>query len=158
MNLITFENVLKDPVAYVEDIHKHEFQDIADGHNTFNNIQLRDDNDEFANYVLELFPDCRVNINFIRKSPFNQQEPNFIHTDEMMGDITCILYLNEEAPNMDGTTIYDNNNKPLLTMYSKFNLMIAFDSGSPHSRNIFENFGLGEQARLVQVIFLNSNE
>jgi len=36
--------------------------------------------------------------NFIRQSPFRQEEPNFIHTDEMMGDITCILYLNQFHP------------------------------------------------------------
>ena len=53
MNLITFENVLKDPVAYVEDIHEYGFQDIADGDNTFKNIQPRDNNDEFAQYVSE---------------------------------------------------------------------------------------------------------
>jgi hypothetical protein len=32
--------------------------------------------------------------------------------------------------------------------------MVAFDSDCPHSRNIFENFGEGDEARLVQVIFL----
>jgi hypothetical protein len=156
MNLITFDNILKDPVAYVEDIHKHGFQDIADGDNTFKNIQPRDNNDEFAHYVSELFDQYNVSFNFVRKSPLNQKEPNFIHTDEMMGDITCILYLNEQAPDNDGTTIYDEDKKSLLTMYSKFNRMVAFSSNAPHSRNILENFGSGEQSRLVQIIFLKS--
>jgi hypothetical protein len=154
MNLITFDDVIKDPKAYVSDIHNHEFQDLADGDNTFRNIQSRDNYDEFARYVTELFSDFRVNFNFIRKSPLNQVEPNFIHTDEMMGDITCILYLNEDAPENDGTTIYDDNNIPLVTIQSKFNRMIAFDSDAPHSRNILENFGQDKSARLVQVIFL----
>ena len=156
MNLITFDNIIKDPLSYVSDIHLHGFQDVADGDNTFKNIQPRDKNDEFAEYVTQLFIGYKVDLNFIRKSPLNQEEPNFIHTDEMMGDITCLLYLNEDAPEDDGTTIYDENKKPLLTMYSKFNRMIAFSSDAPHSRNIFDNFGEAETARLVQVIFLKA--
>jgi hypothetical protein len=154
MNLITFDNILKNPLSYVSDIHLHQFQDISDGIHVFKNIQPRDTNDEFAQYCCKLFSGYKVDLNFIRKSPLNQEEPNFIHTDEMMGDITCLLYLNEQAPEDDGTTIYDEDKKPLLTMYSKFNRMIAFDSNAPHSRNLFKNFGEGQTARLVQVIFL----
>lgn len=154
MNLITFDNVIKDPKAYVSDIYTHEFQDLADGDNTFRNIQSRDRYDEFAKYVTNLFDGYSVKLNFIRKSPLNQLEPNFIHTDEMMGDITCLLYLNEVEPEENGTTIYDKDNNPLVTMYSKFNRMIAFNADAPHSRNILENFGEGESARLVQIIFL----
>jgi hypothetical protein len=156
MNLITFDNIIKDPISYVSDIHLHGFQDVADGDNVFKNIQQRDANDEFAVYCRELFNGYKVAFNFVRKSPEGQKEPNFIHTDEMMGDLTCILYLNEESPNADGTTIYDNDEKPIFTIYSKFNRMIAFSSVLPHSRNIFENFGQGEDARLVQVIFLKA--
>jgi hypothetical protein len=156
MNLITFDNIIKDPLTYVSDIHLYGFQDVADGDNVFKNIQPRDKNDEFAKYVTELFVGYKVDLNFIRKSPLNQEEPNFIHTDEMMGDITCLLYLNEQAPDTDGTTVYDENNKPLLTMYSKFNRMVAFNSDAPHSRNIFDNFGEAEAARLVQIIFLKA--
>ena len=156
MNIITFDNIIKDPKSYVSDIHSYGFQDVADGNNTFKNIQPRDSNDEFAGYVTTLFLGYKVNYNFIRKSPLNQEEPNFIHTDEMMGDITCLLYLNEQAPEDDGTTVYDENKKPLLTMYSKFNRMVAFSSDAPHSRNLFHNFGEAETARLVQIIFLKA--
>lgn len=158
MNLISFDNVLKDPKDYVADIHTYGFQDVADGDNVFRNIQPRDIYDEFAQYVTNVFGGYKVNVNFIRKSPLNQEEPNFVHTDEMMGDITCILYLNEDAPSQNGTTIYDEEEKPLAVVYSKFNRMIAFNSDLPHSRNLFENFGEGEQARLIQVIFLKRNE
>lgn len=156
MNLITFDNIIKDPKAYVSDIHLHEFQDVEDGEHVFRNIQPRDGNDEFAQYITNLFFGYDVAFNFVRKSPLNQKEPNFIHTDEMMGDITCLLYLNHFEPDGNGTTIYDEENNKLLTMYSKFNRMVAFDSKSPHSRNIYDNFGEGEHARLVQVIFLKS--
>ena len=155
MNLITFDNIIKDPLSYVSDIHLHGFQDVADGDHVFKNIQPRDNNDEFAQFVSSVFGSrYKVNVNFVRKSPHMQDEPNFIHTDEMMGAITCILYLNEQAPEDDGTTIYDEDRKPLLTMYSKFNRMIAFNSDAAHSRNIFDNFGEALGARLVQVIFL----
>ena len=154
MNLITFDNIIKDPLSYVSDIHLHGFQDVADGEYTFKNIQPRDKNDEFAKYVSELFLGYKVDLNFIRKSLLNQEEPNFVHTDEMMGDITCLLYLNEQAPEDDGTTVYDEDKKALITMYSKFNRMIAFNSDAPHSRNLFHNFGEAETARLVQIIFL----
>ena len=154
MNLITFDNIIKDPLSYVSDIHLHGFQDVADGEYTFKNIQPRDKNDEFAKYVSELFIGYKGDLNFVRKSPLNQEEPNFVHTDEMMGDITCLLYLNEQAPEDDGTTVYDEDKKALITMYSKFNRMIAFNSDAPHSRNLFHNFGEAETARLVQIIFL----
>lgn len=157
MNLITFDDIIKEPKAYVSDIHLHGFQDLVDGDNIFKNIQPRNKNDEFAKYVTNLFIGYKVDLNFVRKSPLNQVEPNFIHTDEMMGDITCLLYLNEQAPKDDGTTIYDKNKNPLITMYSKFNRMIAFSSDAPHSRNIFNNFGKAETARLVQIIFLKAN-
>ena len=156
MNLITFDNIIKDPIAYVDNIHKNQFQDISDGVSIFKNIQPRDSNDEFGAFCLSIFPNYAINWNFIRKSPLGQDEPNFIHSDEMMGEITCILYLNEVHPKEDGTTIYDKDNNPLFTAHAKFNRMFSFDSIAPHSRNIFENFGSGEKARLVQIIFLKS--
>lgn len=153
MNLISFDNVLDNPIQYVQEILKKEFYDVTDGVNVFKNIQARYD-DEFARYIELLYPRYKVKFNFIRKSPLNQEEPNYIHKDDMMGDITCILYLSKYHPFEDGTTIYDNDNGPLCRIYSKFNRMIAFNSDSPHSRNIFKNFGEGEYSRLIQVIFL----
>jgi hypothetical protein len=151
-----FDNVLEDPKSYVSEIHQYGFQDVADGEYTFKNIQLRDNVDEFSKYISNMFVGYKVSLNFIRKSPLNQKEPNFVHTDEMMGDITCLLYLNENPPKEDGTTIYDEDDNCLLTMYSKFNRMVAFDSDAPHSRNILDNFGTGYDSRLVQVIFLKA--
>lgn len=156
MSLITFDNVLENPKDYVSDIHLHGFQDVADGQHIFKNIQPRDCNNYFAKFVTKIFPDYTLELNFVRKSPLNQQEPNFIHSDEMMGDLTCILYLNEESPSEDGTTIYDEQKKPLIKVYSKFNRMVAFQSKLLHSRNIFENFGEEQSARLIQVAFLKS--
>jgi hypothetical protein len=154
MNLLVVEDVLKYPHEYISDIYLHGFEDLDDGQHVFRNIQPRGNNDNFAKLVTELFPDYQIALNFVRKSPLNQEEPNFIHSDEMMGDITCILYLNELSPSEDGTTIYDDDKNPSVKIYSKFNRMVAFNSDVLHSRNIFENFGHEQSARLIQVIFL----
>lgn len=155
MNLILLDNVIDMPDVYVDDIHHNEFVDIYDGTNIFKNIQPRGHNDEFAQIVLDFFGnDYDVSWNFVRKSPAGQEEPNFIHTDEMMGDITAILYLSKEHPEDDGTTIYDSEGKKSCTLYAKYNRAVAFDSKLPHSRNIFENFGIGDSSRLIQVVFL----
>lgn len=159
MNFIIYDDVLFTPEEYVKEIHDNEFTDIYDGVNIFRNIQPRDHNDEFAQSVLEIAGNgYEVAWNFVRKSPEGQDEPNFIHTDEMMGDITAILYLNINHPREDGTTIYDDDNRPACTFYSKFNRMVMFDSRLPHSRNIFENFGEGPSARLIQVVFLKEKK
>jgi hypothetical protein len=36
----------------------------------------------------------------------------------------------------------------------RFNRLLIFDAALPHSRAIFENYGEGDDARLIQVIFL----
>jgi len=159
MNLILMDNVLYDPRQYVEDILREDFIDIYDGVNTFQNIQPRDHSDEFTQAVMDFVgPFYEVSYNFIRKSPLGQHEPNYVHTDEMMGDLTAILYLSKEHPEDDGTTIYDDNGNKACVLYSKFNRMIVFDSNLPHSRNIFENFGQGDSARLIQVAFLKEKK
>ena len=155
MILNIVDNVLVDPDLYVEQAHSVGFIDVTDGVNTFKNIQPIYEDNEFSRFVLNLF-DNKYDVawNFIRKSPINQIEPNFIHTDEMMGDVTVILYLSKIHPIGDGTTIYNEDDTPMCIINSKYNRMISFDSSLPHSRNIFENFGEGNEARLIQVIFL----
>lgn len=150
------EDVLGCPDQYVNDILSGEFTDVQDGDTVFKGIQLRE-NDEFQSFVERAFPNYSTTYNFVRQSPINQVEPNFIHTDEMMGDKTVLLYLNKIFPQGDGTTLYDGDN-PMFVFYAKYNRMISFDSRIPHSRNIFENYGEGESARLVQVIFMKLNE
>jgi hypothetical protein len=72
----------------------------------------------------------------------------------MMGDITAILYLTKNHPEEDGTTLYDENHEPILITNAKFNRLFVFDSNIPHSRNIFNNYGSGDDSRIVQVAFL----
>jgi hypothetical protein len=152
--LFTKDDVLSDPDAYVKEIYCGDFVDVPDGDKTFKNIQPRKD-DEFSKVVMEYFGSkFDIAYNFVRMSPYGQEEPNYIHSDEMMGDLTVILYLSKEHPDNDGTTMYDSDDKPSCVVYSKYNRMLSFTSHVRHSRNIFENFGEGQSSRLIQVIFL----
>lgn len=157
MNVFSTDSVIKNPTEYVKEIFDIGFEDVHFDEVVFKGIQARSD-DEFSRFILSIFPNYDIAWNFVRHSPYGQKEPNFIHKDDMMGDITCLLYLSQKAPLNDGTTIYDENKSPLCVFYSKFNRMIAFDSNLLHARNIFENFGQDEKARLVQVIFLKEKK
>jgi hypothetical protein len=150
----TEDNVLLDPDQYVKEIYSNNFVDVPDGEKTFKNIQPRED-DEFSKVVMGYFGSkFDIAYNFVRMSPYGQEEPNYIHSDEMMGDLTVILYLSKVHPENDGTTMYDSDRRPSCVVYSKYNRMLCFTSKVEHSRNIFENFGEGHSSRLIQVIFL----
>lgn len=152
MTVTIWDGVLPNPDDYVKEILKGEFIDIDDGPYVFKGIQPRE-SDIFSYIVKSMFKGYSVAWNFVRQSPVGQQEPNFIHTDEMMGDKTVLLYLNKTYPQGAGTTLYDEND-PMCVIKYKYNRMCVFDSKQRHSRNLEENFGEGTNARLVQVIFL----
>lgn len=157
MNIILLDDAIANPDKYVDEILKGEFIDVYDGEKVFKGIQPRS-NDAFEKFALANLPGFEVAYNFIRKSPLNQEEPNYIHTDEMMGVVTALLYLSKKHPKEDGTTFYNEDGSNALVVHSKFNRAVFFDAEVPHSRNIFENFGEGDEARLVQVIFLKEAE
>tara|TARA_R110000851_G_scaffold26347_1_gene74833 strand:- start:1767 stop:2234 length:468 start_codon:yes stop_codon:yes gene_type:complete len=152
MIVFSLDDVIKDPDAYVDDILSRGFTDVPDGDKVFKGIQPRP-HDELQSFVMTMFPDYVTTYNFVRQSSLHQVEPNFIHTDEMMGDKTVVLYLNKTFPKQAGTTLYKGET-PMCTLYAEYNRMIVFDSRIPHSRNIFENFGEGENSRLAQVMFI----
>ena len=158
MNLIILDNIIKNPDKYVEQILQNAFVDIEDTPGVmFKGIQPRLD-DEFQQFVLSIFPNYHIKYNFVRQSSYKQVEPNFIHSDEMMGDKTILLYLNKEYPEGSGTTLYNEDESKSCSIYMKYNRMVAFDSYHKHARNFFNNFGEGDSSRLVQVIFLGHNE
>lgn len=155
MNVIVSDDVLQNPNEYVKNILSRDFMDIWQDDSVFHNIQPRPHDDEFAQFVLNIVnPGYEVVYNFVRKSPYLQEEPTFIHTDEIMGDLTAILYLSKDHPKEDGTTLYDFDGNKSCVFYSKFNRVLIFEAPTPHSRNIFENFGNDDTARLIQVVFL----
>ena len=154
-HFMVIDDFLEDPHDHVEDIFKNGFIDYQSESGIFRNIQVRDD--EVKELIHGVLPDYDVAHNFARMSPYGQIEPNNIHNDEIMGEITCILYLSRDHPSDDGTTIYDCEDK-MLDVRSKFNRMFIFDSSLYHSRNIFSNFGVDKSSRLIQVLFLNKKK
>lgn len=157
MNINQFfiiDNFLDDAELHLQDIFNHEFSDVQTDVGVFKNIQDRQ-SDIVSDAVLNLLPNYEVAYNFVRKSPLNQEEPTYVHSDDIMGDLTCLLYLSKSHPREDGTTIYDNDEvTKTMEFRSKFNRMIIFDAKLFHSRNILTNFGVNKSARLIQVIFL----
>lgn len=107
----------------------------------------------FSEYVASFFPNHAITGHFARKSPQGQIEPNYIHTDDMHGDITCILYLNPVHPDC-GTVLYDDDDRPSVTIHMSYGKAFFFDSRIKHSRILKENFGDDESARLIEVVFL----
>ena len=155
IELAIVDNFLKDPDTYVQNILNGKFVDIADGDKVFKNIQPLSHTDEFCSRVLSSIGYGTVAYNFARLSPYGQQEPNFIHSDEMMGDLTAILYLSKNQVPGDGTTIYNENDEHACVINAKFNRAILFNSEVRHSRNIFHNFGVSDiDSRLIQVCFI----
>jgi hypothetical protein len=149
------DDVISAPDLYVDQLLSMDFIDFYDGKNIFKNVLPLPKYDEFSHIVASIFSDLHPVYNFARMSPLGQQEPNFIHDDSNMGLITAILYLSKTHPDSDGTTLYDNEDKPSCIVRSKFNRAVIFDSSIRHSRNIFENFGSGTDSRLIQVCFLD---
>lgn len=172
-NVLVIDDVLGYADAYVHVILNKPFQDIPDGENFFKGIQLSS-NSFVSDILLSLYPDHKVTYDFIRQSPKDQEEPNFIHSDREMCDTIAILYLNKEYPEGAGTTIYENKSAKSIVdkgekyddeefsesvrISMKYNRMIAFPADVYHSRNIKENFGTGDKSRLVQVIFLKRKD
>ena len=147
-----YNDVITDIDFYVSEIHKKGFEDVQLGEDLFKSVMARGV-DELVMFLHKKYPMYKADLNFVRRSPLNQEEPNFIHTDEMMGDLTAILYLNKEHPEEDGTTLYYKGEK-MCILRSRYNRLIVFPSHLYHSRNIYENFGYADKARLIQVCFL----
>ena len=154
MNLLIHDNILSNPDDYVKAIHEGYFADIKDGGGTFKGIQVAEYNDEIETLVKKLFESYEIVTNIIRKSPLGQIEPNYIHSDEGMGDITILIYLNKKHPVEAGTIFYDALDREAAKVSMEYNRMVVFDASVNHSRALFDNFGEGEDGRLVQVIFL----
>lgn len=158
LNII--DNVLVDPVSYRNEILEGDFEDVNVDGIIFKGIQPIYNDCELTQLIKKSFPDYDVAYNFSRLSTRGQEEPTFIHTDDDMGDITCLLYLNEYPPELDGTTIYPSGQyKPGVNVSADFNRLVVFDSHLEHRRNIFSNFGMCKHTgRLIRVVFLKRKQ
>lgn len=179
--VLVFDNFLADPERYraeaiAREYRTYEFPDVGV---TFHGISAPA-GAEVPLKLARLFPAAVPTLSFFRRSPAGQVEPHFIHTDVDMGDWTALLYLNQGAPEGDGTAFWRylptneiENPAPHLRsregmtpapvwrvwrrVDAKFNRLVVFPATYYHSRAIFENWGQGEGARLTQVTFGKGN-
>lgn len=160
LGLIVQDDAIANPVRYRKTaVSRLEFRDIVIGPDTFRGIAPADDGTLFHEWLrAEGF---EPTLSFFRRSEVGQIEPNLVHQDSMMGDWTAILYLNPEPPDDDGTVFWDapfdfkgnTCQQERFRVRAQFNRAIIFNANWWHSRAIFENYGHGDSARLIQVAF-----
>ena len=100
-----FDDVLSRPREYRTWALTQPFSTFDIAGELWNGIALVSD-DTVPSLVRERIPGVRSHLTFVRRSPLGQAEPNFIHSDETMGDWTAILYLNPSPEAGDGTTFW----------------------------------------------------
>jgi hypothetical protein len=167
-----FDNVLADAAEYRAKALAGNFESVTLGDITFHGIAVPPDS-SFAAWFVEQFPDYEPTLTFLRKSPLGQVEPNLVHNDCEMGDVTAILYLNPNPPTEDGTAFYQSlasgemEGEPLsgdagkdmrdwkewTRVGAKFNRCAVFSAPLYHARSLAMNYGTGDEARLIQVLF-----
>lgn len=169
-----FDDVLPDPERYRDEALTAEFRTYDFEHCSFHGIATAVPPELLA-WIRERYPKLEPTLTFCRRSPLNQAEPNDIHTDVDMGDWTALLYLNPIRPAADGTDFWRHKATDTISSViphersieghdreawilrqhvgAKFNRVLMFSSELFHSRAIVANYGAGENARLVQVVF-----
>jgi hypothetical protein len=168
--ILVFDDVLPDPAAYRAQALAQPFGTVQTGEELWHGIAPIQD-PALPEALAARVPGAQVHLTFLRQSPEGQAEPNFIHSDEGMGQLTAILYLNPDPPAGDGTTFWRYVPtgaiagsarelptdaavwEPWRTVAAKFNRLIVFDAWYFHSRAIEDNYGDAECARLVQIAF-----
>jgi hypothetical protein len=175
-----FDDVLPDPAGYRHSALGRPFQSLEVSPGViFNGIAMAPDQ-AIPEWIAHKFPKLTPTLTFLRLSPGGQHEPNYIHTDRDMGDWTAILYLNPEPARGDGTTFWrhlptdslesvtndtqalvdeharfrdPSQWEPIVHVGARFNRLVLFPAGRFHSRALFDNYGTGADARLIQVVF-----
>jgi hypothetical protein len=145
----------------------------------FSGIQPAEDS-TLPTWIVRQCPWLTPTVSFFRLSPAGQEEPNYIHTDRDMGHWTAILYLNPTPAEGDGTTFWRHRAtgavssltndtqalrdeqlawrdltqwEPAVQLGAQFGRLVLFSADLFHSRAIPENYGAGDDARLIQVVF-----
>lgn len=170
-----FDDVLLEPARYRAEALRAEYRSYDFGHCVFHGIATGEPSAHLLDFIRAVDPKLEPTLTFFRKSPLNQAEPNDIHTDVDMGDWTALLYLNPAPPAGDGTNFWTHKATGEISsaiphersiegrdrdawvlrehVAGKFNRVLVFPGVLFHSRAIHENYGSGENARLVQVVF-----
>jgi len=166
-----FDDVLPNPHAVRAAALAMPRRSVTFGDDTFHGIAEQATIDLLA-ALDALVPSFTPTLSFTRQSPRGQVEPNFIHSDAMMGDLTAIYYMTPVDVAGDGTTFWRHRHsgaidgdwnitvmrnrrlwKPWVRVSAKFNRLVLFKSDLFHSRSLEENHGEGDGARLTHVVF-----
>jgi hypothetical protein len=178
--MLVYDDVIPDLEAYRAAVIARPFEDVTLGVDLcFRGIQI-DEEHTFPSWIRWHFPHLTPTLSFFRQSPAGQVEPNYVHTDRDMGDWTALLYLNPAPAAGDGTTFWRHRItgalgsdaaddqallderqawrdltqwEPAGQIDAKFGRAVLFPADLFHSRSIPDNYGNGDDARLVQVVF-----
>jgi hypothetical protein len=170
-----FDNVFPQPESYRAAALRAEYRSYDFGHCVFHGIATGGPTVELLAFIRGIQPNLEPTLTFFRQSPLDQAEPNDIHTDVDMGSWTALLYLNPAPPKEDGTNFWTHKATGAISsaiahersiegrdrdawvlrehVAGKFNRVLMFPGALFHSRAIHANYGAGESARLVQVVF-----
>ncbi|WP_289295857.1 hypothetical protein [uncultured Reyranella sp.] len=149
------DDVLPDPMGYLSEVRRLPFRNLTFGPDTFRGIAFAHRRD--VDRVAELQTGGAAVLSFFRRSPLGQREPNYVHSDEGMGRFTGIYYMNPEPAEGDGTAFWEREGdgwKMVRLVPARFNRLLIFRAALHHSRALFDNYGEGDGARLIQVVFL----
>lgn len=177
ISISVIDDALPTPVMYRSKALELNYESVATGETEiFHGIATPGSmKADLPRLIHKNFPQLVTTMTFFRKSPLDQFEPNYIHTDVTMGMWTAILYLNQDPPPADGTTFWRHREKGMMAatenwdaredwkdtskwepwqhVRAKFNRLMLFPANYFHSRAIFSNYGIGNEARLIQVAF-----
>lgn len=178
--LTVVDDVLPDVDAYRAEVLAGAFEDVEPHAGAVFHGIRRDLDDRLPAWIQARYPSLTPTLTFARKSPAGQAEPNYIHTDSDMGEWTAIYYLTADPPPTDGTTFWRHRATgavlstalnqaelvdewlawrdltqwtPWTTVAARPNRVVLFPAPYFHSRALAENYGSGEAARLIQVVF-----
>jgi hypothetical protein len=153
---VVLEPVIENIDAYKQMILSNEFATWDFGYGqSFHNIAKLEPT-LFSTYLEGFLPAYTEVAHFARKSPEGQLEPNYIHSDEAHADLTALLFLSDHPD--CGTRLYSDDGKPIVTIHMNKGTGFVFSSSVKHSRLLENNFGDGDEARLVEVVFLKQIE
>ena len=156
--------VLPQPEPYRQMALAQPFQSVSFGPITFHGIAPCELPNPLVHWIETTYPMLEPTLSFFRQSPAGQQEPHYVHTDTDMGDWTGLFYLTPDPPAGDGTVFYAPRRPDAAWddetawdregfVFARWNRLLLFPADVPHSRALRDNYGNGNTARLIQVVF-----
>lgn len=174
------DDVLPDVARYVALTRAQPFSDLETSPGVVFHGLAAPVDDTLPQWIRARYPMLTPTRSVVRQSPAGQPEPNFVHTDRDMGEWTAIAYLTADPPEGDGTTFWraratgaiQSTADPGVAMFAEWiawadgaawepwhtvparpNRLVLFPAAYYHSRAIPENYGAGDTARLIQLVF-----